>query len=342
MEVKSCLRVERGAPAGDETQLAAESLVQLPEDERADVHARPLLCLADDVQPLLEHLAAALGVGLAANSAVHDIEQRRDAGENRRLHFGQPVADAHEVVLDCDRRAHGQRQQELDGERIGMMQWKKQQDAVTGRDRERLRHRLDVGHEVAVSEHHTLRAARCPRRIDDGCQVFRLYDRLRQRHVALVRCQRKRLFERDYSGAMATEEATAARSTRLRIGPDDDSHVERHAVGDLGQHLLRDDREPNVGPAQRVFDLLRPQIIVDGHGYAGGAGYPQIGDDPFQTVLANDSYLVAALQPRGDERRPEGTRLLPELHVGQSLELPAGLDLDGGLVSKTMGGVVER
>ena len=124
------LRIERRAAAGDEAQIAAQALVQLAEQQRADVDARPLLRPADDLQAPLERLAAALRVGLGANGADHNVEQRRHAGEDRRLHLRQPVAHAHEVIFNRYRRANGQRQQELDGEGIGVVEREQQQDAI--------------------------------------------------------------------------------------------------------------------------------------------------------------------------------------------------------------------
>ena len=139
-----------------------------------------------------------------------------------------------------------------------------------------------------------------------------------------------------------SKEAAAAGGTRLGARPDDQERLQvRQVVGDLRQHLVGNDGELRLRPAQRPFDLRCLQVVVDGHRDARRAGYPQISDDPLQPVLADDAHLVAAIQPHGEERRPEGARLLPELAVGEPLELPTGLDLKGGLSLKAARGLIE-
>ena len=166
------LWVERGAPAHHEAQASAEPLVQFAEDDAADVDPRPLLCRLDDAQTALELFEPPLRFDAVDKVAVHHLEQRGDAEEKRRLHFGHAVADAAQVILERNLATNVRRDDDRDGEGECMMQWQHHHQAVALIERNRPAYLLEIRHEVAMRQHHALGPSGSSRREDDRCDVI--------------------------------------------------------------------------------------------------------------------------------------------------------------------------
>jgi len=166
---------DRGAAADEQSQPAAETLVQGLEHLSPDVLVEQ--SFGQGGQPLADsELGHALFGDPFHDLAVDGVPQERHAQQDGRMDLLQVFRDALEVFGESHGHAVGDRSQEAAGALVGVVEGQDAQENIRMADRNDAEDRTQVRDDVVLAEHHPFRRARRARGEQDAAGQFRLDD----------------------------------------------------------------------------------------------------------------------------------------------------------------------